>query len=141
MSGRSRQTLVVEGKGGISQDENISDVLDLKHLEQLESLKVSGKRSLFSELAALFCSEMPPRLEQLRAAVLGHDAVAVARLAHAMIGSAATVGGRQLQSELRLLEKAAPSDNWSSIETQHRSVDQAWIVLLNAIKQRLEKQL
>lgn len=126
-----------DSQAGSHADEEV-EIIDLGHLRQLESLRVAGKRSLFFELSTLFCSEMPPRLEKLGAMVRQRDAAAVAKLAHAIVGSAATVGGRKLQSELRALEVAVESGDWPRIEGKHRAVIDAWDALQAAIKKRQE---
>ena len=115
-------------------------MLDGKHVSQLERLKVSGHRSLFSELATLFCREMPVRLEQLREKITARDAAQVARLAHSMVGSSASIGGRQLQAALRGLELAAEANDWTVLEHHHRAVEQAWSDLVAALNRRLEQK-
>lgn len=114
------------------------EIIDQRQLGQLESLRISGNRSLFCELAELFLSEMPPRFDKIDRSVLGRDASDVAKLAHLMVGSAAAIGARQLQAELRALEAAAESRDWALVERRHKAVLVAWDALAKAISARLE---
>ncbi len=58
----------------------------------------------FAELAQLFRHDSPKRLVSLREAVLADDAVAIAKLAHVLCGSSASLGATTLAALCRELE-------------------------------------
>jgi HPt (histidine-containing phosphotransfer) domain-containing protein len=57
-----------------------------------------------AEIAAIFLADVPARLERMRAAATGGAADSLAREAHALAGSAGTLGLRALAAAARALE-------------------------------------
>jgi two-component system sensor histidine kinase/response regulator len=72
-----------------------SGPLDRAVLGQLHKLEATTP-GLMDNVIGLFLDEMPPRLNDLRDAMLEADLRKMARLAHAMKGSAANLGARSL---------------------------------------------
>lgn len=103
-----------------------AEVLDSKHMAQLRALMVGGKSTLFSELSAIFRKEAPARFELLHQAVTTRQLTEVARLSHSFVGSAASIGGRQLQNRMKALELAALAGENASIDKALDEVDHAW---------------
>ena len=79
--------------------------VDAEVLEMLESLQEPGEPDLIVELITLFLKDTPDRLAELRARPL--DASHVARVAHAVKGSAGNLGAMVLQDCASALEHAA----------------------------------
>jgi len=69
-------------------------------------------------------------------AVEKRDAEQVSRLAHASVGSAASIGARQFQSCMRAAELCATEGNWIGIMASIKAIDEAWIRLAAAIEQK-----
>lgn len=61
----------------------------------------------FPELARLFLADSPQRLTALRGSIEGNDAIAVAKLAHVLCGSSASLGATLLAALCRELEVTA----------------------------------
>jgi CheY-like chemotaxis protein len=79
--------------------------VDPEVLEMLASLQEPGEPDLLIELLTLFLRDTPERLEQLLARPI--DASQVARVAHAVKGSAGNLGAMTLQEHASALEQAA----------------------------------
>lgn len=109
-------------------------ILDEGHVSQLKALVTESTRTLFAELSSIFRRESITRFENLEKAVQNRDAEAVNRLAHSLIGSAASLGARQLQIALRWLEAEAPVGDWQRIETAHAAVVRYRAILLDELK-------
>jgi signal transduction histidine kinase/CheY-like chemotaxis protein len=76
-------------------------VIDTKLLAELQG---SGMDGLLAELIGLFSEDAPLNLERIRAALSGGDAAELARVAHALKGSAATLGARAMAATCLELE-------------------------------------
>ena len=79
--------------------------VDAEVLEMLESLQEPGEPDLIVELITLFLKDTPDRLAELEDRSL--DAGHVARVAHAVKGSAGNLGAMVLQDCASALEHAA----------------------------------
>jgi CheY-like chemotaxis protein len=75
-----------------------------------------GDAELRRELAELFLEETPRLLAQLADAAAARDRSSVARLAHALKGSAGTVGAIAFRDRAQHLEQAASQPDWSAID-------------------------
>jgi signal transduction histidine kinase/DNA-binding response OmpR family regulator/HPt (histidine-containing phosphotransfer) domain-containing protein len=70
----------------------------------LAELQAGGLEGLLAELIGLFSEDAPRNLERIRAALSGGDAAELARVAHALKGSAATLGARAMAATCLELE-------------------------------------
>jgi HPt (histidine-containing phosphotransfer) domain-containing protein len=86
--------------------------VDPEVLEMLASLQEPGEPDLLVELVTLFLRDTPERLKDLDVRPL--DANHVARVAHAVKGSAGNLGAMVLQECASALEKAAQHDESSA---------------------------
>ncbi len=87
--------------------------LDHAVLDRLRSLEKTTP-GLLKNVAGLFLQDMPPRLEDLRDAMLKDDAARLARLAHAMKSSAANLGARGMAAICADVEAQAEAGNLAS---------------------------
>jgi HPt (histidine-containing phosphotransfer) domain-containing protein len=78
-----------------------ADVLDATVLGELQ---VPGLEGLLAELIGLFSEEAPRNLDRMRAALCSGNAAELARVAHALKGSAATLGARTMVATCLELE-------------------------------------
>jgi HPt (histidine-containing phosphotransfer) domain-containing protein len=78
-----------------------ADVLDAAVLGDLQ---VPGLEGLLAELIGLFSEQAPRNLGRMRAALCSGDAAELARVAHALKGSAATLGARAMAATCLELE-------------------------------------
>mgnify|MGYP002780353467 CR=1 FL=1 len=69
--------------------------------------RLSGDRKLFADLAALFRTELPQALEELRRTAAGEDAAGFRRAIHSLKGSAGYVGGTAVAAVAREMETLA----------------------------------
>lgn len=114
------------------------DVLDPRHLAQLCSLKVNGKNTLFLELTHLFMKEAPARMERLRLFLEAGQVEDAGKLAHAFVGSLASLGARQMQTAMKELELAAEQGEITLVRERMDLVEQSWERLLAALRGREE---
>ena len=110
-----------------------AEILDRRHLSQLQAMQVQGRGSLFLELVDIFRREAPCKLERLQSAIGARDLELIAKAAHAMVGSLSTLGARQMQHALRALEHAAAASDWNQIERSYKEVLSAWQRLQDAL--------
>jgi HPt (histidine-containing phosphotransfer) domain-containing protein len=75
--------------------------------EALGRIRAIGGDSLVEQMVELFMVDVPARMERLRCAVVAGDRTAVARVAHSIRGSAATLGALTLARLCTELELAA----------------------------------
>ena len=94
-------------------------VLEPRHVAQLQAMRLPGKPSLFLELTAIFRKEAPQRMVKLAEAFANQDIKLLSSLAHAMVGSLATLGARRMQLAARSLEQAADRGDWAVISTSY----------------------
>jgi HPt (histidine-containing phosphotransfer) domain-containing protein len=79
--------------------------LDPVVLENLRQLTPPGEPDVLNEVLQLFLDDVPARIERLRAAWQGGDAVAVQRAAHSLKGSAGNIGATDLLGVCRQLDE------------------------------------
>ncbi len=103
--------------------------------------RLGGDRELFDEVAALFTTDAPVLLEQLRSAVASGDASSVKRAAHTLKGSAGYVGGGPAAAAALALETIGASNNLAAaseaFERLEREIDRLIAELSAAISQSL----
>lgn len=81
--------------------------IDAGALQQLQGLSGEQKGDLVSELIAMFASNLPATLRQLRVAAEGGGAGNAERLAHSLKGSAAMLGATGIADLARTIEGLA----------------------------------
>jgi CheY-like chemotaxis protein len=104
--------------------------------DELEAVReMFGKD--FAELAVLYLTDSPVRLDALRAAGTANDAVQTAKLAHAFSGSCASIGASALSRMCREMEGAAKSgplrefkQRMVAIEVEHLRISERLRTLL-----------
>ena len=85
------------------------DVLDPAVVESLRQLTPSGEPDVLHQVLTLFLSEVPKKIDALRAAVAAGDVVAVQRIAHSLKGSSGNIGAGALYDVCRRLDDDAKS--------------------------------
>lgn len=80
----------------------------------------------FAELAALFVADSPARIAALRAAVKDHDAVQIAKVAHAFSGSTGSIGAIRLSSLCQSLEINAKSGTLTNTDIALLAIEQEY---------------
>ena len=88
-----------------SAADDADEVLDHSQLDTLRRLGDDG--TLLAGVATTFAEQVPLRLAELRDAVHRQDPTAVARIAHTVKGSAATLGARRAAAASAAVEAAA----------------------------------
>jgi CheY-like chemotaxis protein len=103
--------------------------------------RLGGDRELFDEVAALFASDAPLLLEQLRAALAIGDASSIKRAAHTLKGSSGYVGGGPAAAAALALETIGASRDLSAapeaFERLEREIDRLIAELSAAISESL----
>ena len=107
-------------------------VLDRAALDAIVAIQGPGDEDLVEELASIFFSEAPPRMERLRAALKAGDFREVNREAHGLKGSSASLGAKRLAGVARRLEDlshhampAETADLIRRIEEEHAFLREA----------------
>jgi HPt (histidine-containing phosphotransfer) domain-containing protein len=86
-------------------------VLDQDVLDNLRDLPGEGADDLLGELIILFAQEAPPRISQLRTAILQSDATRVMQVAHSLKGSSANLGASCMAGLCNRLEQQGRQGN------------------------------
>lgn len=82
----------------------VPPALDPAVLDSLRQLTPPGEPDVLKEVLQLFLDDVPARVERLRSAWQGGDAVAVQRAAHSLKGSAGNIGATDLLAVCRQLD-------------------------------------
>ena len=98
-----------EGGADGSERSGITDVLDAQVLEDLRMLEETSGATLIADLAASFRTDVPARIEELRAAVRSGEIDRVRALAHRLRGSAGAVGANRVFLTATEIETSAGS--------------------------------
>lgn len=83
------------------------DLLDLKILKDLNGIGQALGRDLLKKAIDLYLTDMPPRVAQLRQALVEGDPLSIASLAHALKSSSAQIGAARLASLAAEIEDRA----------------------------------
>ena len=97
--------------------------LDPVVLDSLRQLTPPGEPDVLAEVLQLFTTDVPARIERLRAAWLAGDAVAVQRAAHSLKGSAGNIGATQLLAVCGQLDELGRSGDLSALAPLVASLD------------------
>ncbi len=116
------------------------EILELRHIVQLKAMRLPGRPSLFVELSAIFRREAPERMLKIGEALERRDSEQLAKYAHAMVGSLATLGARRMQKAARALEQASLAADWLSIPSAHLHLLECWRELEQAFEQQSREE-
>jgi two-component system sensor histidine kinase/response regulator len=89
--------------------------IDARTLASLRDLQRDEGPDIVSELTALFVADAQERIAALRDAAARHDAQTIAREAHALKGSAATLGAQQIVAICAALEGMAQAHDLTGV--------------------------
>ena len=88
--------------------------LDHNMVNQLRALRSPGGAStLAHELSAMFFRELPSRLVEMRSLAEAQQGPDLARVAHTLAGSCASLGAKRLRAVVTELEAVARQKDWS----------------------------
>ncbi|MET0623876.1 MAG: Hpt domain-containing protein [Pyrinomonadaceae bacterium] len=83
------------------------EAVDSVVLLSLEEAQVEGEPDLVVELIDLYAEDTPRRLDAIRSALAARDLAALRRAAHALKGSSASLGARQVMMLCEKLEQSS----------------------------------
>lgn len=82
------------------------EAVDMALLESLAGAQVEGEPDIVVELMELYLADAPVKLEAMRRSVAGGDGASLARAAHSLKGSSASLGARRAAALCGELERA-----------------------------------
>ena len=85
--------------------------MDWNRLEEFKEFD-DDERTMTREVIALFASETPQRMDDLRDALAASDSAALSRAAHAVKGAASNVGAQALSEACGTLEQSCLQGQW-----------------------------
>jgi HPt (histidine-containing phosphotransfer) domain-containing protein len=88
-----------------------SSLLDQEQLQMLIEAGASESLELFREILDLFEEESIRKLEELAACEVSGDFEGMGRSAHALAGSSANIGGREVWQQAKAIEDLCKSGN------------------------------
>ena len=89
------------------------EIIDSKFLESM-----AGKQPFVKRMFAVFISQEPKRIQEIKDAFKSHDVERLRHLAHALKGGAATMGVQRVRECCLKLEKASKAEDMSAV-TEH----------------------
>lgn len=105
--------------------------------DELETVRdMFGKD--FAELAALYRNDSPPRLVALRHAHAAGDGLQVAKVAHALSGSSASIGATALSALCKALETQAKAGAMEEFETRMTVIEAEYKRVSSKLQSLLE---
>lgn len=105
------------GAEGVNRDESLQVLMDWSRLEQFQEFD-DEDRSMTREVIALFASDAPTRMDDIRAALAAFDSGALSRAAHALKGAASNVGAQALSDACFTLEQSCLQGQWPADAAQ-----------------------
>lgn len=108
-------------------------MLDLQVLEELRQLENSGSSWGLNALIDLFHKEYAVRTAQLREAIGRQDTASARRSAHALKGSAASLGARELASLCQQLELLLKENRLENLDPLLESVERSYRLVAPAL--------
>lgn len=138
---------VSAGQGGVPGHEVCDKIYDVEALDankevfDLEPLRdrLGGDENSARQIVALFLSETPELVAKLRSAALAENWKLMAKLAHSLRGSSATLGADVLADVAGKVERVAQNPDDSTLSTLLSQLDAA-VCALEASIQRLNPQ-
>ena len=97
--------------------------------------KLGGDKELLLEIIELFQREAPTLIDGLRAEAKNRDALAIARAAHVLKGSAANFGVNPLYELTRTIEHRARAGDLSSLDEHMAHLERTAQRFLQALEQ------
>jgi HPt (histidine-containing phosphotransfer) domain-containing protein len=134
---RTRRPLTPSGNEPQPESEWAAVVLDPRQVQSLQSIPGLNHGTLLGELAEMLRHAMPGRLAKLARHAAARNGEVLASQAHALAGSCASIGGRQMQAALNALENAAVSGDWDQMPARVARVAEAWNRLDQAVSDHL----
>ena len=92
-------------------------LMDWSRLEQFKEFD-DDERTMTREVIALFVSDAPNRLQDIRAALAACDSAALSRAAHALKGAASNVGAEALCGACFVMEQSCLQGQWPGDASQ-----------------------
>lgn len=92
-------------------------LLDTGVMRELMGTTADSGRTFMIDLMEMFVGDARTALERMRRHVLSHDAAALAREAHRLKGSSATVGAIRLAASCLAIERSAKNGICAGLET------------------------
>jgi HPt (histidine-containing phosphotransfer) domain-containing protein len=78
------------------------------------------------ELAEMLRQAMPARLADLARHAAARNGEVLASQAHALAGSCASIGGRQMQIAIHAMEDAVATGDWERMPAHVAAIAEAW---------------
>jgi HPt (histidine-containing phosphotransfer) domain-containing protein len=100
--------------------------VDMAMLNDLAAAQVAGEPDIIVELIDLFLADALRRMIDMQAAIAATDALALRRAAHALKGSSANLGARQMSALCAELEALDWHDAWPSARALRIRLQQAF---------------
>jgi HPt (histidine-containing phosphotransfer) domain-containing protein len=135
---RTRRPLTPSGNEPQPESESATIVLDPRQVQSLQSIPGLNHGTLLGELAEMLRRAMPRRLAELARHAAARNAEVLASQAHALAGSCASIGGRQMQTAINALENAATAGDWDQMPARVAMVREAWSRLDQALSDHLQ---
>jgi len=115
-------------------------VIDSSLLESLRELQGDGEPDILNELIALFLSDVPSQLADLREASEAGEAHSVERIAHTLKGSAANMGAMKMKALLAELEEIGRSGKLGAAPERISRVEEEFGRVRAALEEGLSKR-
>ena len=113
--------------------------IDAEAVQTLLSLQQAGKPDLIDKIIGLFESNSPDLIEAIEQGYKTGDNDSVRAAAHSLKSSAAYIGGAELSSMCKKIEKAAANDSLSEEEENVNTISECYRMTLAEVKSFLDQ--
>lgn len=110
--------------------------------EQFDMLVATGEDeavALINELLELFTSEAEPKLKELKLAAAAQDCQRCNRIAHALAGASANLGGLRLASLCRAYENSVKSQTPAELIDGAVHITEAYHITIEAMRDEVSR--
>lgn len=113
--------------------------IDADAVQTLLSLQQAGKPDLIDKIIGLFENNSPDLIDAIEQGFKTGDNDSVRAAAHSLKSSAAYIGGAELSSMCKKIEKAAANDNLSEEEERINTIADCYRLTLAEVKSFLDR--
>jgi PAS domain S-box-containing protein len=121
----SRTSVATNVRVTASSENNLASVvLDQRILHDLQELQTSDDPGFLSDLVHRFLAEVPQRLLQVKAACAAGNSEQTAQLAHALRGSYASLGAKDVAAAISALETSARAGSLEGADAKLAKIEE-----------------
>ena len=121
----------------IKSDEETSNTIELKVLEALREIQMTGQEDLISRVIKIYLQDSPVQINAITRGVEEQDAEAILQASHSLKSISAHVGAMRLSNHCKKLEKHAKAGDTSKFPKVAKSINEEYQRVTQALNKIL----